>query len=124
MNQTNIGDVHAGSTRESRQERKRRMAQEGLSAGARRRIELGRWRDAGRNLSAQIDEQVHKRPYVALGAAAGLGFVAGSMFGTRLGQLVMAIGLGYVAKGILGDAASLEALQAGLEKMTGETGAV
>jgi ElaB/YqjD/DUF883 family membrane-anchored ribosome-binding protein len=121
MNQTNVGDTHGNSTAESRQERKRRLAQEGLSANARRRLELGRWRDAGRNLSTQIDEQVHKRPYVALGAAAGIGFVAGSLFGTRLGQLVMAIGLGYVAKGILGDLASLEALQVGLEKMTGES---
>jgi ElaB/YqjD/DUF883 family membrane-anchored ribosome-binding protein len=116
MNQSNIDDVRASSAQEFRHDRKRRTRQEGL--------ELGRWREVGRNLSTQVDEQVHKRPYVAVGAAVGLGFVAGSLFGSRLGQLLVAIGFGYLAKSMLGEAASLDSLQAGLEKMTGETGAI
>jgi ElaB/YqjD/DUF883 family membrane-anchored ribosome-binding protein len=125
MNQTNIADVHADSSNESRADRRRRLRQEGHEAGMDRgRMELHRWLEAGRNLSTQVDEQVQKRPYVAIGAAAGIGFVAGSLFGTRLGQLVMALGLGYLTKSMLGDRASFESLQAGLEKMTGESGAV
>jgi ElaB/YqjD/DUF883 family membrane-anchored ribosome-binding protein len=118
MNQTNIDDMRAGSG----QDRKQRARQS--SSDAQRRFELGRWREVGQNLSTQIDEQIHKRPYVAVGAAAGVGFVAGSLFGSRLGQVLVAVGFGYFAKTLLGDAASLEAIQAGLEKMTGETGAI
>jgi ElaB/YqjD/DUF883 family membrane-anchored ribosome-binding protein len=121
MNPTNIDDVNGGSMQESRQDRRRRARQEGI--GERRRLELGKWREVGRNLTAQIDEQVHKRPYVAIGAATGLGFVAGSLFGSRFGQVLMAVGLGYIAKGVLGDAASLDTLQAGIERMTGESAA-
>ncbi|MCL2449279.1 MAG: hypothetical protein FWD17_10050 [Polyangiaceae bacterium] len=120
MNQTNIGDVHAGSAGESKPERKRRLQ----GTGERGRKEVQRWLDAGKNLGSQLDEQVQKRPYVAVGAAAGLGFVAGSLFGTRLGQLALALGIGYVVKSMLGERANLESLEAGLELVTGERGSI
>jgi hypothetical protein len=87
---------------------------------ARRPLEMDRLREVGRNLGGQIDEQVRKRPYVALGAAAGFGFVAGSVLGSRLGQVLLAAGLGYAAKRVLGGDFGIERIQAEIEKLTGE----
>jgi ElaB/YqjD/DUF883 family membrane-anchored ribosome-binding protein len=83
-------------------------------------LEIDRLREAGRNLGSQIDEQVRKRPYVVLGAAAGVGFVAGSLLGSRLGQVLLAAGLGYAAKRVLGDDFGIERIQTEIEKLTGE----
>ncbi len=122
MNRTNIDDSqlphkaqeHAGP----------RRAERGPAAeqerAQRRKSEMGRLREVGRNLGGQIDEQVHKRPYVVLGAAIGIGFVAGSLFGSRLGQVLLAAGIGYAAKHALGGDVSLERIQAGIERLTGE----
>ena len=87
---------------------------------ARGPLEMDRLREAGRNLGSQIDEQVRKRPYVVLGAAAGIGFVAGSLLGSRLGQVLLAAGLGYAAKRVLGDDFGIERIQTEIEKLTGE----
>ena len=83
-------------------------------------LELERLREVGRNLAGQIDEQIRKRPYVVVGAAAGFGFVAGSVLGSRLGQVLLAAGLGYAAKRVLGDDFGIERIQAEIEKLTGE----
>ena len=90
---------------------------------AQRRAQLNRLREVGRNLGGQFDDQVRKRPYVVLGAVAGVGFVAGSVLGSRLGQMLLAAGVGYVAKRVLGGEFGLERLQAGLERLTGEVDA-
>ena len=89
---------------------------------ARLKTEIARLREAGRNLGEQIDEQVRKRPYVALGAAAGVGFVAGSLFGSRLGQVLLAAGIGYAAKHALGGdlGLGLDRIHSALEKLTRE----
>jgi ElaB/YqjD/DUF883 family membrane-anchored ribosome-binding protein len=86
----------------------------------RARAEMARLRAAGRNLGAQLDEQVRKRPYVVIGAAAGLGFVAGSLFGSRLGQVLLAAGMGYVAKNVLEGDLGIDRLQEGFERLVGE----
>jgi hypothetical protein len=91
----------------------------GHAREAHRRVDLGRWREVGKNLSGQIDEQVHKRPYVALGAAAGIGFVAGSLFGSRLGQMVLAVGIGYAARSMMEGELTPEAVRARFEKIAG-----
>jgi hypothetical protein len=83
-------------------------------------LEVDRLREVGRNLAGQLDEQVRKRPYVVLGAAAGFGFMAGSLLGSRLGQVMLAAGLGYAAKRVLGDDFGIERIQAEIEKLTGE----
>lgn len=83
-------------------------------------LDVARLREAGKNLGTQIEEQVQKRPYVVIGAAAGIGFVAGSLFGSRLGQMLLAAGLGYVAKNLLAGDISVERLQEKLEEMSGE----
>src|SRR3974390_686219 len=58
-----------------------------------------RLREGARHLSGQVREQARKRPFVALSAAAGAGFVAGSLLGSRLGQVLVAASVGYFAKG-------------------------
>ena len=88
----------------------------------RRRVQFERLRDAGRNLGVQLEEQVHKRPYVVLGAAAGAGLVAGSLFGRRLGQVLLAAGVGYVARNVVGGGFDIDRIQAGLERLAGERG--
>jgi len=88
----------------------------------RRRLEISRLRDVTRNLGAQIEEQVGKRPYFVIGAAAGIGFALGSLFGSRLGQVLLAVGLGYALKNALAGELGVERIQAGLERLTGEAG--
>jgi ElaB/YqjD/DUF883 family membrane-anchored ribosome-binding protein len=83
-------------------------------------LEVDRLREVGRNLAGQVDEQIRKRPYVVLGAAAGFGFVAGSVLGSRLGQVLLAAGVGYAAKRVLGDDFGIDRIQAEIEKLTGE----
>jgi len=82
--------------------------------------EMARLREIGRNLGSQIEEQVHKRPYVVVGAAAGLGFVAGSLLGSRLGQVLLAAGIGYVAKNVLEGNIGVERIQEGIARLTHE----
>jgi hypothetical protein len=93
----------------------------GSNAPPRLPIEFDRLREVGRNLGGQLDEQVRKRPYAVLGAAAGFGFVAGSILGSRLGQVLLAAGVGYAAKRLLGGEFDLDHIQAGLERLTSET---
>jgi hypothetical protein len=83
-------------------------------------LDVARLREVGKNLGEQIGEQVQKRPYVVIGAAAGIGFVAGSLFGSRLGQMLLAAGLGYVAKNLVGGDLDVERLREKLEELSGE----
>ena len=85
-------------------------------------LDVARLREVGKNLGAQIEEQVHKRPYVVIGAAAGIGFVAGSLFGSRLGQMLLAAGLGYVVKNLVEGNVDIERLREKLEEISGERG--
>jgi hypothetical protein len=125
MNRPNADDSQPQAPREERaQAHSGRHPEPGSrsdsNAAARRPIELERLREVGRNLGSQIDEQVRKRPYTALGAAAGFGFVAGSILGSRLGQVLLAAGIGYAAKRVLGGDFGLDRIQAEIEKLTGE----
>jgi len=83
-------------------------------------IDVSRLREVGKNLGEQIEEQAHKRPYVVIGAAAGIGFVAGSLFGSRLGQMLLAAGLGYLAKHLVAGDIDVERLREKLEEISGE----
>jgi hypothetical protein len=125
MNRPNADDSQQQPPREERaQAHSGRHPEPGCrsdaSGTARRPIEMDRLREVGRNLGSQIDEQVRKRPYVVLGAAAGFGFVAGSVLGSRLGQMLLAVGVGYAAKRVLGGDFGIDRIQAELEKLTGE----
>jgi hypothetical protein len=83
-------------------------------------LDVSRLREVGKNLGEQIEEQVQKRPYVVIGAAAGIGFVAGSLFGSRLGQMLLAAGLGYLAKHLVAGDIDVTRLQEKLEELSGE----
>jgi ElaB/YqjD/DUF883 family membrane-anchored ribosome-binding protein len=126
MNRTTIDEQQSASEEEATRRRGRRRAgiegAGGDGEGEPRMLDMARLREVGRNLGAQVEEQVHTRPYVIIGAAAGIGFVAGSLFGSRLGQLLLACGLGYLAKNILDGEIGVERLEQGLEKLTGEAG--
>jgi hypothetical protein len=114
MNPTDQSEQGRAGQNETR--RGRRSAARGFDL---RGADMDRWREVGRNLGTQIEEQVQKRPYVVVGAAAGIGFVAGSLFGSRLGQMLLMAGLGYVVKNMLeGD--SVDTLQESLENLTSE----
>jgi hypothetical protein len=84
------------------------------------RIDVARLREAGRNLATQLEQQAAKRPFVVIGAAAGVGFVAGSLFGSRLGQALLAAAGGYFAKNLLEGDGVLRRLQDNLDKLAEE----
>jgi hypothetical protein len=97
-----------------------RMRQGEQEEERRRPVDVARLREVGRNLGAQLEEQARKRPYVVLGAAAGMGFIAGSLFGSRLGQAAIAAGMGYVAKNLLEGDVGVERLRENLERLAHE----
>jgi hypothetical protein len=117
MNQTSIDEtaVH-GANATSNGDRPRGTD----SRRIRLKFSAARWVSAGRNLGIQIEEQVQKRPFVLLGAMAGVGFAAGSLFGSRLGQLVLAAGIGYCVRNAAGPDAGMGRVRAGLERLAGE----
>jgi hypothetical protein len=86
----------------------------------RTKLEMDRLRAAGKNLGTQLEEQVRKRPLVVIGAAAGVGFVAGSLLGSRLGQLLIAAGIGYMARETVEGGPGMERIREGIEQLTGE----
>jgi hypothetical protein len=67
-----------------------------------------------------VEEQVHKRPFAILGATVGLGFAAGSLFGSRLGQMLLAGGIGYIIRNATGAEPSVDRIRTGLERLAGE----
>jgi hypothetical protein len=127
MNRTGNDDrAQSGTGRETfgatGGERMRGIGKRGREESQKRKEQMDRLREVGRNLSSQVDEQVQRRPYVVIGAVAGLGFVAGSLFGSRLGQVLLAAGLGYFARNLAGGEFGVERIQAGIDKLTGEAG--
>lgn len=99
----------------------RRGPRQGSGAGREgHRFDVARLREVGRNLATQVGDETRKRPYAAIGAAAGVGFVAGSLFGSRLGQVLLAAGLGYVARNFLDGSPVVERLQDNIEKLANE----
>jgi hypothetical protein len=114
MNRTDVDE----SAQQAASHHERRSAGRGGWQGAVEHggVELARLREAGANIGSQIQEQARKRPYVVIGAAAGLGFVAGSLLGSRLGQVLLAAGVGYVVRNVLQDGA-VERLQDALDRL-------
>ncbi len=106
--------AHRAVTDEGMGERRAREAR-----ATHRRIEWNHLREVGKNLGGQIDAQVRRRPYVAVGAAAGIGFVAGSFLGSRLGQMLLAAAIGFAAKSVLEGDLSAETVRTRLEKLAG-----
>jgi hypothetical protein len=99
------------------------MPGRGESSGADDRI--ARLRDVGRNLGEQIEVQLRERPYVVMGAVAGLGFAAGSLLGSRLGQIAIALAGGYLLRNaIKSDGQGVQRfVKEGIDKLTQERAA-
>jgi hypothetical protein len=85
-----------------------------------RTFDPARLRELGGRLGAQLEAQARKHPYATISAAAGLGFVAGSLFGSKLGQVALAAGVGYVAKNVLEGDLAVELLRQAIEKLAPE----
>jgi len=116
MDRTNFNEQTPAAPQERRgQGQRHERLQENL-----RKVDIGRLRDVGRNLATQLEQQAGKRPFVVIGAAAGVGFVAGSVFGSRLGQVLLAAAAGYFAKNVLEGDIGLERLEDNLEKLAHE----
>lgn len=121
MDPVNVDEQNNTTTRARRERPIRREEHHDQSLrNSDRRRRIRELAEVARNLGSQIDEQVHKRPYVVLGSTAALGFVAGSLLGSRFGQLVLAVGLGYVARNVLGGEIDVSSIGAGVGKLAGE----
>lgn len=66
-------------------------------------VDIKKYLDDAKSMGKNLESQMTTRPYVVLGAVAGVSFVAGSLLGSRIGQLAVAIGLGYAATHFLQD---------------------
>jgi len=121
MNRTTVDGDQPGAAQAEQRVGAQRTERNGQEAEANvRRREVERLREIGRNLGGQIEEQVRKRPLVVAGAAAGIGFVAGSLFGSRLGQVLLAVGIGYMAKNLASGELGVDRIQARIEKLANE----
>jgi hypothetical protein len=117
MNATGIDDKQHRKEQGERGATRRPFWPRQSNDGARGGIDIGRLREVGRNLASQLEQHTRKRPYVLLGAATGLGFVAGSVFGSRLGQVVLAAALGYAARNLVEGDIRVDRLGENLEKL-------
>ena len=66
-------------------------------------VDIKKYLDDAKSMGKNLESQMSTRPYVVLGAVAGVSFVAGSLLGSRIGQLAVAIGIGYAATHFLQD---------------------
>lgn len=86
-------------------------------------LSMDKIRDVGKNLGEQLETQIKDRPYVVLGAVAGVGFVAGSLLGSRLGQIAIALAGGYLVRNMIrggGGGDVQRFVKEGIDKLTQE----
>jgi ElaB/YqjD/DUF883 family membrane-anchored ribosome-binding protein len=89
-------------------------------------MSMDKIRDVGKNLGEQLETQMKDRPYVVLGAVAGVGFVAGSLLGSRLGQVAIALAGGYLVRNMIkggGGGEVQRIVKEGIDKLTQERSA-
>lgn len=121
MDRVNVEEHNSTPHRERRDRPARREESHDQSIrNTERRRRIRELTNVVSNLGSQLDQQVHKRPYVVVGGTAVLGFVAGSLFGSRFGQLVLAVGIGYIARNVLGGEIDAASIEAGVGKIAGE----
>ena len=90
------GSVTAGSASKSSKET-------ASSSSTEHGVDIKKYLDDAKSMGKNLESQMSTRPYVVLGAVAGVSFVAGSLLGSRIGQLAVAIGIGYAATHFLQD---------------------
>jgi hypothetical protein len=91
------GSVTAGSASKSSKETA------AASSSTEHGVDIKKYLDDAKSMGKNLESQMSTRPYVVLGAVAGVSFVAGSLLGSRIGQLAVAIGIGYAATHFLQD---------------------
>lgn len=89
------GSVTSGSASKS--------SKESASSSTEHGVDIKKYLDDAKSMGKNLESQMSTRPYVVLGAVAGVSFVAGSLLGSRIGQLAVAIGIGYAATHFLQD---------------------
>lgn len=107
-------------------EGKRRDARAQGSQAQAEPLSMDKIRDVGKNLGEQLETQIKDRPYVVLGAVAGVGFVAGSLLGSRLGQIAIALAGGYLVRNMIrggGGGDVQRFVKEGIDKLTQERSA-
>ncbi len=60
-------------------------------------VDLKKYLEAGKTVGRSLEQQINERPYLTLGIVGATGFFLGSLIGSRIGQLAVAIGIGYAA---------------------------
>lgn len=84
------------------------------------RIDMDKLMETVRKLGADAIQQTKQHPQIAVGVGVGVGFIAGSLLGSRMGQMLCAVGLGYLIRhATVGN--NLEMIQRSLEKMGSHT---
>lgn len=63
--------------------------------------QLSRMKEVGLGLRDGIEAYVERQPLVAVGIAAGAGFVLGSLFGSRLGRFALVAAVGYATQEVI-----------------------
>ncbi len=122
MNPTSFNEQHEGTTpRDHGVHRSESARSADPRVPRRRKIDIARALEIGRNLGVQIEDQAKKRPFVIVGAAIGVGFVGGSLLGSRLGQMVLAAAIGYGLRNAVGG--PTDPIRTGLGRLAGEVGA-
>jgi hypothetical protein len=77
--------------------------------------------ETGRRLGNEAMGHARRRPQLAIGVALATGFVAGSIFGSRLGQVMLASAAGYLVKHALSGDSALEEIRLSLERLVDGT---
>jgi hypothetical protein len=80
-----------------------KASKEPSSSSTEHGVDIKKYLDDAKSMGKNLESQMSTRPYVVLGAVAGVSFVAGSLLGSRIGQLAVAIGIGYAATHFLQD---------------------
>ena len=83
-------------------------------------VAMDRLKEVGRNLGDQIETQLRERPSVVIGVATGLGFVAGRLMGSRLGQIAVALAGGYLVRNVITHGGVGNVVRDGIERLTDE----
>ena len=104
---TNYGDVgsisgdKATSTNDKSSEKRAKRTEMRGTHEEGHRLDMKKVLSEAKSLGQRLESQMSARPFVVLGAASGVSFVAGAILGRRVGQLAIAIGLGFAASRLL-----------------------
>ena len=100
---TNYGDVGVSSSANEKanastdKSADKRAKRSDLRSHDEHGVDVKKVLSEAKSLGRRLETQMAARPLTVLAAASGASFVAGAILGRRVGQLAVAIGLGFVA---------------------------